>query len=167
MFKRLQRKKSPRVRAAQFVTPTAVEAPLRGSDRWVPALPPVELPTAPINAEVGHTINVKPNATTHIDMTTNAVDRAVGFLVASVPLYGAFAVGVLGASIALFDVPALSFAAFMIFWLSFVAAWLVGYIYTLAVSTEGIALFEARQKWKVIREEQRRRWSHYDRIMEG
>jgi len=63
-------------------------------------------------------------------------------------------------------VPFLSLPALLIFWLSFVAAWIVGYGWTLSVSAEGVSFFEARQKWDVIKEEQRRRWAHYDKLME-
>ena len=44
---------------------------------------------------------------------------------------------------------------------------LASYIFTLAISAEGTANYEARQKWAVIREEQRERWNHYKRISGG
>jgi hypothetical protein len=39
-----------------------------------------------------------------------------------------------------------------------------GYCYTLSISAEGVSHYEARNKWAVIREEQRRRWQHYERL---
>ena len=61
-------------------------------------------------------------------------------------------------------VPFLSLPALVIFWLSFVAAWVLGYGYTLSVSAEGVSHYESRQKWAVIKEEQRRRWAHYEKL---
>jgi hypothetical protein len=97
-------------------------------------------------------------------MRTSAVDRAKGFLIASVPLYAAFATAVVAVVVIGWSVPVWSLATLVIFWLSFTAAWVIGYTYTLTVSAEGVSLFEAKSKWDVIREEQRRRWEHYERL---
>ena len=135
------------------------------SQKFVPAGPVRrDLPAMPINANINHTIDAAPVATQHVEMRTSAVDRSLGFLIASVPLYGGFALLVLLVSIFFAGVPLLSLPALVIFWLSFVAAWVVGYCYTLSVSAEGVSHYEARQKWGVIREEQRRRWEHYERL---
>jgi hypothetical protein len=123
-------------------------------------------PPLPINSEINMTIDAPPAATQHIEFRSSAVDRAKGFLIASVPLYAGFAFVVLLVSIFFAGVPFLSLSALIIFWLSFVAAWIVGYGWTLSVSAEGVSFFEARQKWDVIKEEQRRRWAHYDKLME-
>lgn len=137
------------------------------TQHFVPAGPVRrDLPAMPINAQVNHTIDAAPVATQHVEMRTSAVDRSLGFLIASVPLYAGFALLVLLVSIFFAGVPFLSLPALVIFWLSFVAAWVVGYCYTLSVSAEGVSHYEARQKWGVIREEQRRRWEHYDRLTE-
>lgn len=79
------------------------------------------------------------------------------------PLYLAFALGVLLLSVLFANVPFFSFWSLAIFWLSFVLAWLWGYRETLMKSAEGIAYMEAKRKWDVVAEEQRRRWEHYDR----
>jgi hypothetical protein len=115
-------------------------------------------------ADTRHTIDAAPVATQHVEMKTSAVDRSLGFLIASVPLYAGFALLVLLVSIFFGGVPFLSLPALVIFWLSFVAAWVVGYCYTLSISAEGVSHYEARNKWAVIREEQRRRWQHYERL---
>jgi hypothetical protein len=154
-------------RRVPVVTVTAEPVGHGNSERWVPAVRPAELPTPPISADLSHTIDVRPNATQHAEYKTSSVDRALGYLIASVPLYGAFALGVTVSAVALFSVPVLSFAAFLVYWLSFVVAWLAGYVYTLAVSVEGVSFYEARQKWAVIREEQRRRWAHYEETIRG
>lgn len=114
-----------------------------------------------------HTIDVPLAATQHIEMRTSAVDRSKGFLIANVPLFGAFALGVWLLSGLLTAAPLFSFLGLCILWSSFVLAWLASYFYTLHTSAEGTAHYEARQKWAVIREEQRRRWEHYDQISGG
>ena len=114
-----------------------------------------------------HTIDVPMQATQHIEMKTSAVDRSKGFLLANVPLFGAFAVGVWLLSGLLAHYPQFSFMGLIILWSSFVLAWLASYWYTLRVSAEGIAMYEARSKWGVIRDEQRRRWEHYDKVTGG
>lgn len=114
-----------------------------------------------------HTIDVPMQATQHIEMRTSAVDRSKGFLLANVPLFGAFALGVWLLSGLLTNAPLFSFLGLCILWSSFVLAWLASYFYTLHTSAEGTAHYEARQKWAVIREEQRRRWEHYDQISGG
>jgi hypothetical protein len=140
----------------------------RPQQKYVPAGPVRrDLPSMPLNASVNHTIDAAPVATQHVEMKTSAVDRSLGFLIASVPLYAGFALLVLLVSIFFGGVPFLSLPALVIFWLSFVAAWVVGYCYTLSVSAEGVSHYEARQKWDVIKEEQRRRWAHYERMTEG
>lgn len=114
--------------------------------------------------DTSHALDVPLSATQHIEMRTSAVDRAKGFLIANVPLFAAFALGVWLLSGVFALAPWFSITALVIFWLSFVLAWLVSYVYTLAVSAEGVALYESRQKWSVIREEQRRRWDYYERL---
>ena len=139
----------------------------RPSQKFVPAGPVRrELPAMPINASVNHTIDAAPVATTHIDVRTSEVDRAKGFLLRSVPLYAAFALLVLLVTIFFSNVPLLSLSALTIYWLSFTAAWLLAYCYDLSRSPSGIAHMEARNKWSVIKEEQRRRWEHYERLTE-
>lgn len=132
-----------------------------GQSRPAPA--PIQL--AP-QYEVSHRIDAPLSATQHVEMKTSAVDRSKGFLIAAVPLYAAFAIGVLALSIAFAGVPFWSFWSFCIFWLSFVLAWVWGYRETLMKSAEGIAHYEATRKWEIIAEEQRRRWDHYERLIE-
>lgn len=114
--------------------------------------------------ETNHTLDVPLSSSQHIEMKTSAVDRSKGFLIANVPMFAAFALGVWLLTGLLTETPLLSFLGFCVLWLSFVLAWLASYAYTLHVSAEGIAMWEAKAKWGVIKEEQRRRWEHYDRL---
>lgn len=135
---------------------------------FVPAIPSKSTAVAmPINSQVAHVIDVAPVATQHVEMKTSAVDRAQGFLLASVPLYAMFAAAVVAVIVLGWNVPFASMATLTIFVLSFTAAWIVGYCYTLQVSPEGVSLYEAKEKWQVIRDEQRWRWGWYERQMEG
>jgi hypothetical protein len=137
------------------------------SSNFVPAIPGRrELPAMPINAEINHTIDAPLSATQHIEVRTSSVDRAAGFLLASVPLYLAFATAVVAVVVFGFQVPLASLATLTIFMLTFVAAWVVGYTYTLSVSAEGVSLLEAKSKWDVIRYEQQRRWAHFEKTVE-
>ena len=132
--------------------------PPQPSAPTVRKMPPAEL------AAVSHTIDVAPSATHHVEMRTSAVDRSKGFLIATVPLFAGLALGMVLISVFFFDVPFLSLTALTVFWLSFVAAWLISYVYTLAVSAEGIAMFEAKSKWDVIKREQKERWDYYKKL---
>jgi hypothetical protein len=113
---------------------------------------------------LSHTIDVRPNALSSIDMQTSAVDRAKGFLISTVPLFVGLATLSTLAAAYLFELPILCFATTVIFWLTFIGAWLAAYVYTLRVSAEGIALFEARSKWDVIKKEQEERWAYIHRL---
>jgi hypothetical protein len=124
-----------------------------------------QIPTALSNVQ--HSITVAPTATQHIEVKTNSVDRAKGFLIAGVPLYAAYGVGMLIVSVALFDTPVLSLTGFIIFWLSFVGAWAWGYFQTLRTSAEGVAYYEAKRKWDVIEREQSERWNYYKQSQGG
>ena len=116
--------------------------------------------------QTSHVIDVAPSAQHYVEMRTSAKDRAQGFLIATVPLFAGLALGMVLISVFFFGVPFMSLTALVIFWLSFVAAWLIAYIYTLAVSAEGIAMFEARQKWNVIKREQEERCNYYKKLGE-
>jgi protein-S-isoprenylcysteine O-methyltransferase Ste14 len=114
-----------------------------------------------------HVIDVQPSAQHYVEMRTSAKDRAQGFLIATVPLFAAFALAVVLISVFFFSVPFMSLTALVVYWLAFVAAWLIAYVYTLATSAQGIAMFEARQKWNVIKREQEERWNYYKKLNGG
>lgn len=139
---------------AQFVPAVANNTALERRPR-MEVLPP---------AETVHRIDVPMQATQHIEMKTSAVDRALGFLIANVPLFGSFALGVWLLSGLVTATPLFSFLGLCILWSSFVLAWLASWWYTLRVSAEGIAMFEARSKWAIIKKEHDRRWEYYEKL---
>lgn len=139
----------------EMVQPAPVQQPI------VRRMPPAEI------NQTSHIIDVAPSSQHYVEMRTSAKDRAQGFLIATVPLFAAFALAIVLISVFFFDVPFMSLTALVVYWLAFVAAWLIAYIYTLAVSAEGIAMFEAKKKWQVIEREQRERWSYYKKLNGG
>lgn len=134
---------------------------------YVPALPQKPTMNMPINGEIVHTIDAAPLATQHVEVKTSGIDRALGFLIASLPLYSAFALTVVLVCVFFAGVPFMSLATLLIALLAFVAAWIIGWGWTLQHSAEGIALFEAKAKWTVIAIEQQKRWQHWERMIES
>lgn len=130
----------------------------RSKANYVPAPIRRETPALPVEAEIVHTIDAVPNATQHVEMKTSAVDRAQGYLIASVPMYALFGTATVALCVLGWNVPLYSLATLTIFTLAFLAAWVIGYAWTLHVSAEGVSLFEAKAKWAIIEREQRERW---------
>lgn len=133
----------------------------RRSNFTAPAPQPVVRKLDTALQQTAHVIDVPPTATQHVEMKTSAVDRALGFLIANVPLFGAFALVVVLAAINLHGSPLLSWFAFNWFWTTFTSTWLISYVVTLAISAEGVAWMEAHRKWRILEREQRNRWEHY------
>lgn len=137
---------------------------------YTPAIPVqttalARVPRTEVVPQTPVTFEVTPTATSHIDMRTSAQDRAVGFLIASMPRTFAFSLAVTVGGIVL---AGWSLAvALVILFGTFSAVELASYVYTLAVSAEGVAFYEARQKWAILRREQAERWTHYKRLNGG
>jgi hypothetical protein len=106
-----------------------------------------------------HSFAVTPSATQHVEVKTNSVDRAKGFLIASIPRTFAFSLTVSILSIVLGGVSL--GLAFVVLFSVFSLTELVSYIVTLLLSAEGVSWYEARRKWNVIEREQTERWRHY------
>lgn len=136
----------------QNYVPAVTETSLARTPHKQPDLPP----------QTAITLDVTPTAMMNIDFRTSAKDRAVGFLIASMPRTFAFSLAVTVLSIVVGGVTlAMSFA---ILFGTFSVVELASYIYTLAISAEGTANYEARQKWLVIKREQEERWRHYRQL---
>lgn len=120
------------------------------------------MPPAPINAQVVHTIDAQPNATQHIELRTSAVDRALGFAIATAPLAALFSVVVMAICALGFGVPLVGLPMLVIVATVFAVVWTIAYLYTLSISAEGVSLYEAQEKWGILREEQRRRWEQWE-----
>lgn len=108
---------------------------------------------------------VTPTGTTHVEMKTSAQDRAWGFLIASTPRTFVFSLAITLISMLSTDIGVL--AGIVLLVSIFAVVEIVSYVFTLAISAEGTAHYEARQKWGIIREEQRQRWNHYKKLQGG
>ena len=128
--------------------PLAVKAEMSPARRAAP--PPAQSPIM---------LDVTPTSVTSVEMKTSAVDRAKGFLISSMPRTFALSFAVAVGALVLTDI---SFAVdLVILFGTFSVVELISYVFTLAISAEGTAHMEARNKWQVIKEEQRQRWQHY------
>lgn len=107
-------------------------------------------------------LSVTPNATANVDFRTSAQDRAWGFLIASTPRTFVFSLAITLISMLATDIGVIAGIVILVSIFSVVE--LASYGYTLAISAEGTAHYEARQKWAMLREEQRNRWNHYNRL---
>ncbi|MEZ4864141.1 MAG: hypothetical protein R3C14_22705 [Caldilineaceae bacterium] len=138
----------------------------RGRQTFVPAHPRQEHRPLPIHADVSHTLDVAPTSTQHVEVRTSAVDRGKGFLLVTIPLN--FAFGVLASVLVAVGagVPFVSIPTLLVGFIVFVLGWFLAYRDTLQHSAEGVALFEARSKWDIIKAEHDRRWDHYERQIE-
>lgn len=126
-------------------------------------LPPVRRvePVPGHQAQVNY--NVTPTATQHILVKTSATDRAQAFNISIKSL--STVVGGAAVLVAIWwgDIPLLSLPAVVVFVLTFAICWVIGYRQSLLHSAEGVSLFEARNKWKVIQYDVKKRWQAYDR----
>lgn len=119
------------------------------------APPPLNRFPDPVTA-----LDVTPTATARIDMVTSAQDRAVGFLIASTPRTFVFALAITLLAILATGIGVVAGIVVLVSVFSVVE--LASYIFTLAISAEGTAHYEARQKWAILHYEQRQRWAHYN-----
>lgn len=102
-----------------------------------------------------------PASIAHVELRTTYTDRARGFQLATLPISLAFGVGALIVGIAGWSVPVLSVAALTIFWLAFLAWWLLGWLVHHAVSPDGVALIHALLGWRLLYREQAERHKRY------
>lgn len=126
---------------------------------FVPALALRNEQPAPVNSTINHTIDVTPSATQHIELRTSATDRAVGFMISTLPLASAFSMVVVGICVLGYNVPLMSLPTIIIVFTVFAVVWCIAYVYTLSISAEGVSMFEARERWSIIRDEHRMRWN--------
>ena len=117
----------------------------------------VKLPDA--TAQV--TYDITPSSQQIVRMETSAVDRATGFHIAFGPI--AFLAGGVVLVLAIFykNVELWSLLALLIFGMTTLIVWLLAWVCTLFISPEGVSLFEAWNKWGVIKTEQRERHKFY------
>lgn len=131
---------------------------------YVPAVPerPVHLP--PATTSHSTIVDVPNNVIEVVSIQTTERDRSVGYLLRTVPLSVAFAVVVVALAITLFEKPLFSWTGFVIFWLSFVGAWMYGEYRHGKSSPSAAALEEIRRKWDNIDLNDQRRWDAWEKV---
>lgn len=125
---------------------------------YVPASPqPVKMEVLP---PFETSVNVDHTAKQEVIVTTNAVDRSKGFQLMITPI--ALVVAVLAVLVSLlFESEFLSFASLLIFWLTFCAVYVGGWVMTALATPEAVSLYSAKRQWDIVEREQKERWSHY------
>ena len=143
--------------------------PSNSSSKYVPAKVETQAithrPAVEVMPQNDFNLAVTANGTSHVEMKTSAQDRAWGFLIASTPRTFVFSLAIVLISMLATDIGVIAGIVMLVSIFSVVE--LASYVYTLAISAEGTANYEARQKWAVIREEQRERWKHYKKMQGG
>lgn len=132
----------------------------RHGPRFVPALPEDRRPVIEV-LPPEDVPQLLPTATASVELRTTYEDRARGFQVATLPVAAAFGVGALVVAIVGFSVPVVSVAALSVFWLGFLAWWLIGWIVHHVASPDGAALLGALLQYRYLRHEQKERLRRY------
>jgi hypothetical protein len=102
-----------------------------------------------------------PTAHTSVELHTTYIDRAKGFQLAMLPIAAAFGLGALIVAVAGYSVPLVSIGALAVFWLAFLAWWLIGWTIHHIASPDGIALVQALLMYHFVRAEQKERHKRY------
>jgi len=105
-----------------------------------------------------------PTAQTSVELHTTYLDRAKGFQLATLPISIAFGVGALVVAVVGYSVPVISIGALAVFWLAFLAWWLLGWAIHHIASPDGIALVQALLMFRYVRAEQVERHRRYARL---
>jgi hypothetical protein len=114
--------------------------------------------------EVGEPMPMLPTAQTMVELHTTYRDRAQGFQLVSMPIAIAFGIGVLIVSVVGYSVPVFSLGALAIFWIAFLAWWLLAWGIHTAASPDGIALTQALLMYRYVRADQKERHRRYARL---
>jgi hypothetical protein len=138
---------------------TREEQQAMGLIRSSPQFPSNFVAPAPSHANVPTTthqqvtFDVTHPATQQVVVSTSAVDRAKGYQIVITPLAVALGVIAIIVSIAL-ENDLFSFASFCFFWITFVIAWLAGWIVTALATPEFVSWYGAKRQWDIIEREQ-------------
>lgn len=119
------------------------------------------LPPATVNQNT--MMDVPLNAVQLVEVRTSEIDRSKGYLLRTIPLSVAFAIVATVAGLTLAARPLFSWSAFVLFWLSFVGAWMYGEYRHGKSSPNSVALEEVRRKWNNIDANDRARWAAWEK----
>lgn len=129
---------------------------------YVAPYAPGEMPAPVVRYEPLQPLELLPPASVaHVELRTTYTDRARGFQAATLPVSVAFGIG--GALVAAlgWQIPWLSLSMLAIFWLAFLAWWLLGWAVHHIVSPDGVALIHALLGWRYLQREQTERHRRY------
>ena len=129
-------------------------------------VPPAPAQRANLPATTSHStvVDVPVHAVEVVSVQTSERDRSFGYLLRTIPLSIAFAVVATIAAITLADESFFSWTAFVIFWLSFVGAWMYGEYRHGRSSPNAAALEEIKRKWDNVDANDARRWAAWEKI---
>ncbi len=134
-------------RPPSFVAPEPAPKPVQ-----IDVLPPsYELPTVAASAMLESRVQ------------GSYQDRAKGFQIVSVPVALAFGAGIALVALLGFRVPLFSLPMLAVFWLAFLAWWLMAWALHLLFSADGVALVHTLRGWNYLEREQRARLKRYER----
>ena len=151
------------VRPGEWEEVTQPPATMPNTDRFVPAVRRhrIDLPQ-PTNEE--YALRAPQGATQHVELRTSMTDRAVGHLIANVPMLAVIAIltPVLWRMAA--AAPISTGFAMTLWFITFAVMWGGSWALSLVMSAEGIGLISELLKWKLLFREQAHRWDHYERM---
>ena len=122
----------------------------------VQVLPPVQ--------EIHYGLDVVPNATLVTEVRSSKVDAAQGYLLETTLLTFVFALSLVLAVRYVADWPLLGAGMYLSTLLLFAVLWGGSYVVHKFLSAEGVAYYESKNKWDVIRREQAARWRYYEKL---
>ena len=131
---------------------------------YIPTNEPSPQPIVPVETQraPNNPVQILPaTTTTQISVRTTYRDRAKGFQIATVPVAIAFGVGAVVVGAVGYAIPVFSLLSLSVFWLAFLAWWLIGWTVHHLFSPDGVALLHALLGWHYLRREQSERFRRY------
>jgi hypothetical protein len=127
-----------------FVPPAPKPEPLAKLGEVLP-------PAQPIHYEMDSRLNITPTATQHVEHRTDPIKRAQGFKIVTREMGIVYGAAMVGLCWAFAGVPLLSVPALIIFITIYSITWGFAYFHTLQTSAEGVSLYEAKGKVKIVK----------------
>ena len=119
--------------------------------------PPVKIEVLPPEQQI------TPAASLSSEVSGSYQDRAKGFQIVTMPIALAFGGGSALVALLGFGVPLLSLPMLAVFWLAFLAWWLMGWFIHHLFSADGVALLHTLKGWQYLEREQAARLKRYER----
>ena len=111
-----------------------------------------------------YSIRAPQGATQHIEMHTSMVDRALGHLIANVPMLAVLAMLAPVLKTVVFQAPVTVIGALTLWFVTFAIMWGGSWALSLVMSAEGIGLISELLKWRLLFREQTYRWDYWEKM---